>query len=80
MSTPERQVELLGPFGRAWQKLSDAYERRIETLSKTELEELILACSEGRFKGHLEGPDYWASTEVERKARAALTRLTAKDR
>lgn len=80
MSTPEQTVQLLAPYGRAWAKVMKAFEQKIETLERAELEELITACHSGRWHNFLLGNNYWASLEVERIARAKLNTMNVKEK
>ena len=60
---------MLAPFGRAWEKVMDAYAAKIRGLGDEDLLALAEACRAGRWTHELEGPSYWCSGEVERIAR-----------
>lgn len=78
--TPEQRRELLEPFGRAWRKVIDAFERKLESMSDEELEQAVEACRAGRWHHDISGDTYAASFEIERQARAMLIRRKALNR
>lgn len=75
--TGEERAEMLAPYGRAWRKIVDAFQKKITALDDEELEQLILACTEGRWLHDLSGDSYAAAGEVERQARAEKSRRAA---
>lgn len=75
--TATERREVLDPFGRAWRKVLDAFERKLEALPDDELEQIVEACQSGRWHHEIGGDTYAASFEVERQARAMLNRRKA---
>lgn len=75
--TPQERQDELAPFGRGWQKLIEAFERKLEMMTDDGLEQLIEACQAGRWHHDLDGSNYAASFEVERQARAMVNRRKA---
>lgn len=71
-------AEVVAPYGAAWGKVIDAFNRKITSLSDEELEELIDATRNGRWEKQLSGNDYACSFEVERIARSERNRRAAK--
>lgn len=72
-----RAVEALAPYTRAWEKLRQAYLKRIEAMTSTELTELVGHCRAGRTALTLTGEEYHSSVEVERLARQILNQREA---
>lgn len=72
-------VEALAPYTRAWEKLRQAYLKRLEAMTSTELTELVGHCQAGRSALTLTGEEYHSSVEVERLARQILNQREARN-